>query len=280
MTRVPIALLVCLSVLATSGEAPARRHNSRCVLKNPPADDGVLLSTFTTRFSARAHKRASNVRRAGLRLDGAEIPRGGALSYNHLVGPRDARSGFLPAPAIDRGRLVDKTGGGACQPSSTLHAAALFAGLGVEERSEHTLLSAYIGAGLDASVVYGLKDLVLKNPYPFPIRLAAEVGERHFSVRILGQRGRRGWVEIQTRPVKRRRHKVVIEVDPNLNSKDYLVDVFGMDGLRVARKRLWKDRRGRVVRLERLADDFYYPRDEVVRVGPDRSSARAAPTAD
>jgi vancomycin resistance protein YoaR len=91
------------------------------------------------------------------------IEPGETFSFNEHVGPRDRSHDFWLAPVIANGELTDGPGGGVCQVSSTLHAAARLARLTVTERTPHTRSSSYIAPGLDATVVYPDKDLKLRN---------------------------------------------------------------------------------------------------------------------
>ncbi len=257
-----IAILLALPPLAE-----ARRHNSRCVMRHPPAQDGRLISEFTTRFKAKNYGRAANVRLAAQSLDGVEIAPGALISYNRLVGPRSEEAGFELAPAIDRGKKVDKWGGGVCQPSSTLHAAALVGGMTLIERRPHTWQSKYIASGFDATVVWGKKDLVLQNPWPFPIRIAMEVGESHITARLLGDDVPRGWVDMRTRMVKQHEFKTEVEVDEDLQPDTMLIMITGLAGARVERERVFQ-LPGKPPRRQHLYDDVYYPRDALVRIGP------------
>ena len=260
------ALPLLLVLLLAPSAADARRTWSPCVLSVPPADDGVLLAEFTTRFKARVKRRAANVRLAALRLDGVTIPPHGRLSYNATVGPRSEGRGFRAAPVIDNGQLTEKTGGGVCQPSSTLHAAALLAGLGVEKRQSHLWASAYIAAGFDATVVWAQKDLVITNPYPFTVRVAADTGVGFLTIRILGDAPRPGWVELRTKELDRVAHKVVREPDATLPiGREVLVNQ-GSDGLKVARSRWWF-LPGRRPRVEPLSTDVYAPHDTLLKIG-------------
>src|SRR5690606_221451 len=77
--------------------------------------------------------------------------------------------GFGWAPVILDGELEPGVGGGICQVASTLHAAAVHALLEVVERRSHSRPSGYVSLGLDATVIYGEQDLVIKNPYPAPL---------------------------------------------------------------------------------------------------------------
>ena len=71
--------------------------------------------------------------------------------------------------------MVEGTGGGTCQVASTLHAIAFFGGLDIVQRLPHSRPSGYIPAGLDATVVYPVVDLKLRNPFTFPVVVHATV---------------------------------------------------------------------------------------------------------
>lgn len=110
------------------------------------------------------------------------------FSFNATVGPRTAENGFVEAPVIFKGELDKGIGGGVCQLSSTIHAAARFAGLGVSDRQPHSRPSKYMPPGLDATVGFPedckgdprnpdcyAPDLRLKNLYDFPVKIVATV---------------------------------------------------------------------------------------------------------
>ncbi len=261
------ALLIMIA-LATAWptEASARRHWRACVLGERPADRGVLLSQFTTRFSPKHVRRAANVRLAAQSLDGVTLGPAELLSYNRVVGPRSEAAGFRLAPAIDRGKKVDRWGGGVCQPSSTLYAAALLGGMTIVERKPHTWQSKYIASGFDATVVWNRKDLVVRNPWRFPVRISAEVGEGYLTIRLLGDRPRPGWVTVDTKQVKQHEFEVDVEVDDTLAPDDMLVMITGIAGARVERERIFH-RRDQAPHREPLPTDVYYPRDALVRIG-------------
>lgn len=107
--------------------------------------------------------RTENVRLAAARLEGLLIEPGEEVSFNDTVGPRDAERGYRTAQIIVEGRFIDGLGGGVCQVSSTLYNVLLSAGLEIRERHPHSLTIAYVPKGRDATVVYGVKDLVFAN---------------------------------------------------------------------------------------------------------------------
>ena len=70
------------------------------------------------------------------------------MKYGPLVTPFTAENGYSPAPGYLNGKTVDMIGGGACQASSTLYAAVLYANLEIVQRVNHGYASDYIGLGL------------------------------------------------------------------------------------------------------------------------------------
>ena len=99
---------------------------------------------LTTKYKDRTH----NLKVGAAKLDGYVLRPGELLSYNKVVGPRNKAQGYRTAPVITAGELVDGMAGGSCQLSSTLFAAAFFAGLSLESSRPHTIPSGYIKMGL------------------------------------------------------------------------------------------------------------------------------------
>ena len=110
----------CLDLLARTGVAMA-----------PGIDFDTVLGFFETRYNTakKYADRTYNLRLAASRLDGMVLMPGDVFDFNEVVGPRDEAHGYKVAPVIAQGELVDGIGGGTCQVSGTLHAAAFFAGL-------------------------------------------------------------------------------------------------------------------------------------------------------
>lgn len=144
-----------------------------------------LLRSYTSLFKTAAKdERVHNITLGAKKLDGSTIaPLGGLWSFNDTVGPRTMEAGFKAAPTLLMGEVIPGMGGGMCQVSSTMHAAALLAGLTIVKRMPHSRPSSYIDRGLDATVNYpehcweGKQDpntcfdLVISNPYDFPITI-------------------------------------------------------------------------------------------------------------
>ncbi len=148
----------------------------------------AVLGWFETRYSTakKDEHRTYNLRLAAKKLDGLVLMPGEELDFNAVVGPRDEAHGFRVAPVIAQGELVDGIGGGTCQISGTLHAAAFFSGLEIVERYPHSRPSSYIRMGLDATVSYPNINYRFKNPFDFPVVLHEKVAGGTVRAEILG----------------------------------------------------------------------------------------------
>ena len=76
--------------------------------------------------------------------------------------------------AYFKGEIVQATGGGICQVSSTAYATFLFAGIIPEKRYPHSIPVSYAPLGLDAALSVGGKDLQIKNTLDAPILIQAK----------------------------------------------------------------------------------------------------------
>lgn len=147
-----------------------------------------LLHAFETRyaFGNAAGGRKDNIEMAAQGIHGTIIPPGEVLSFNTIVGERSYERGYRAAPELANGRVVDGIGGGICQVAATLHAAAFLAGFDVLEYQPHGRPVRYIDMGLDAMVAWPNKDLKVRNPYPFPVRIDSSAQQGVARVALYG----------------------------------------------------------------------------------------------
>ncbi len=213
-----------LTTLAQHLDEEPRVLNLRLLPREPrvrsedlaPVDVTQVLSAYETGFRGRAGPRARNIRLAARALDGTWLPSGGTLSFNQVVGPRTPQRGYLEAPVIIGDETEPGIGGGVCQVASTVHAAAVLGGLQIISRRSHSRPSGYAPLGLDATVVQGEVDLVIRNPYPAPILLTTRFPDRYrLRVEWLGLKSR---AEIRHSAVVRERHPFLrrIAIHPEL----------------------------------------------------------------
>ncbi len=144
------------------------------------------LATFTTRFDVSDVDRSTNLRIACQKINGKVLLAGETFSYNKTLGARTAAAGYRNGKIYSGGEVVDGIGGGICQISSTLYNSVLLANLQIVERRNHQFVTSYVGAGRDATVVYGAIDFKFKNTRQYPIRIVASAQNGIATVSIYG----------------------------------------------------------------------------------------------
>lgn len=155
-----------------------------------------LVSEFTTPYPC-CPPRVTNIQRAAEILDGTIIPAGGTFSLNEALGKRTRERGFVAAPMIQRGRLVDAVGGGVSQVATTFYNAAFFAGLALVAHTPHQFYISRYPRGREATVSWGGPELVFRNDWPAAILVKVRADSTSITVRFYSSRlGRR--VETET----------------------------------------------------------------------------------
>lgn len=145
-----------------------------------------VLGSYSTYFGSSSASRANNVRLAASRIDGIELMPGEEFSYDKTILPRTYANGYREAGVYVGNKVESGLGGGICQPSSTLYAAALYANLEILERHNHSLPVSYLPAGLDATIAEGYLDLRLRNNSDYPIKISAVTEGGVITFEILG----------------------------------------------------------------------------------------------
>lgn len=180
---------VKIDLICTQPEISAQNLRDRLFVDN--------LSTYTTKVTGRSN-RLTNVKLAAQRCNSKILLSGDEFSFNGAVGEQNAETGFKTAGATLNGKPVQAYGGGICQVSSTIFAAALFANLEIVERWEHDYVSSYIAAGLDAAVAWNELDFRIANNTSYPIILDVIYADGYLTVTIRGTKTDDASVKIQT----------------------------------------------------------------------------------
>jgi len=98
--------------------------------------------------------------------------------------------GFAIGRTIRNGKIVAESGGGLCQASGILQQLSIIAGLQVLERYNHSVdiytdETRFCPLGSDATVVYGYKDLRIRNIYSFPITFQMNICDAELEITLL-----------------------------------------------------------------------------------------------
>jgi len=165
---------------------PVIRLKPRVTTEELKKVKGKMLGTYTTWFNPRNYNRAHNIRLSAEAIDHQLILPGQLFSFNHWVGIRSLKRGYLPARIIVKGEYSEGVGGGICQTSSTLFNSADQAGLTIIERISHSKRVAYVPEGRDATVSWGGPDFQFQNPFDEPILIEATAKGGRLTVNIYG----------------------------------------------------------------------------------------------
>ena len=143
----------------------------------------ALVSEFTTYYPA-GEPRVVNIKRAARLLDGGILRAGATFSMNEALGERTPAKGFVPAPTISGGRLVDSVGGGISQVATTLYNAAFFAGLDLVAHTPHSLYIDRYPMGREATISWGGPELVFRNDWAAAVLMKFDATETSITVRF------------------------------------------------------------------------------------------------
>lgn len=161
-----------------------------------------LLGTFTTRFAC-CQPRVTNIRLIAAAIDRAVVLPGERFSLNEAAGERTRAAGYVPAPFIADGKIVDSIGGGVSQFSTTLYNAAYLAGLQIDAHRPHSFYIDRYPPGREATLNFPDIDMAWTNDTTAPVLIRTATDTTSVVASIYGtDHGRR--VHVQTgarRPV-------------------------------------------------------------------------------
>ena len=97
---------------------------------------------------------------------------------------------FKKGRSLKKGLITEEIGGGLCQVAGIIYHISIIAGLQIIERHNHSIDiytddTRFAPLGADASVVFGYKDLRIRNNFAFPIKFEISVIENQISIRLL-----------------------------------------------------------------------------------------------
>lgn len=147
-----------------------------------------VISSFTTKMTLENEKeenRLFNIKTAISYINGKIIKPDETFSYNTNIWANGKGKKYKVAQTLSQNGMDRGRGGGVCQVSSTLFVAALKANLKIVERYNHSRKVSYAPLGLDATYVTGVKDLKIKNPYKYPIKIEASYTNDHITINLV-----------------------------------------------------------------------------------------------
>lgn len=227
------------------------------------------LAEFTTKYNNSDNERNNNMMQACKRINGQILLPGQTLSMNAELGPRTLENGFKEAKVIINNELVDGVGGGVCQVVSTLYNVVLLSRLQVVERYPHSIPLAYVGPGRDATISEDDLDFKFLNNKKYPICINAYVSGDSINIAIFGEDdGESTKVKLASEKVK--------EFEPDFEElffDDYLargiekLERKAVNGYIARVYRLTYDINGKIIKTEKISEDYYKPIRAKLRIG-------------
>jgi vancomycin resistance protein YoaR len=161
-----------------------------------------LFPTFTTeqahalgirkmvgRFSTHhvcCQPRVHNIHRIAELMNDVIVRPGETLSVNAVVGQRTQKNGFILAPGIEEGEMVDTLGGGVSQFATTLFNAVFHAGYDIIERQAHSYWFPRYPMGHEATLSWPKPDLIFKNDTASGLVIKTEYTDTRITVTLYG----------------------------------------------------------------------------------------------
>lgn len=242
------------------------------------------LASATTELSESNEPRTNNVRLAAKAINGTILNPGDEFSYNQVVGERTEARGYQSAGAYSDGQVIEETGGGVCQPSSTLYMAVLRADLEVTQRQNHSFTVSYTPLGEDATVSWGGPDFCFRNNTEYPIKILAEQTNGQMIMTILGTKTNDKSVEMRTEVLETYSPQTIEREDSSMPEGETRVEQTGITGYST---RTYKQVTVNGETTETLANTSNYSkRDRIVYVGTgtayseEKSEQESGPTED
>lgn len=129
-----------------------------------------------------------NITTASEKINHYILMPGEIFSFWKIVG--NPEKDYKKSRSIIENKLSEEKGGGLCQVSGIIYYISLLGGLEVLERYNHSMdlyteETRFTPLGTDATVVYGYKDLRVKNNYPFPVKFQLSIKNNQLKIDLL-----------------------------------------------------------------------------------------------
>jgi vancomycin resistance protein VanW len=142
-----------------------------------PHSSMLIQPIFKTNLS---ENKIHNLKLAGNEINKYTLAPGEIFSFWNIIGNPTLTKGYKKGRNLVNGKLSEEEGGGLCQLSGIIYHAALINGLEILERYPHSVDiynedNRFTPLGADATIVYGYKDLRIKNNTPSTLRFEFKV---------------------------------------------------------------------------------------------------------
>ncbi len=181
------------------------------------------VSGFSTEYPP-GQARVTNIHLMADAVDGAIVWPGEEFSLNQYVGERTEAGGYVLAPMILGGELVDSFGGGVSQFATTFYNAVFFGCYEDISHKPHSYYFTRYPEGREATISWPEPDLVFRNDSDALIIIKTQYTSTSITVEFYGNNGGRVCDAEKSDRYGYTDPDEVYEADPELTPEDEIVD--------------------------------------------------------
>ena len=201
-------------------------------------------------------------------IDGSLVKPGDTWSFNATTGERTEEKGFQKAPVIVDGAHEDQLGGGVCQVATCVFNTACYAGLGIENRVNHSFyIPAYDDEGFaDATVSWPEPDFAFVNDMDNWVLLTANTDDGSVNVALWGTSDGRSVTCERGEWQEGEKYQQIRQEDPTLAAGVTELTQSGVDGRKIKIRYTATSATGEVLHDIEFNSE-YVPQNEITKVG-------------
>jgi vancomycin resistance protein YoaR len=147
-----------------------------------------FVSEFTTSHPA-GQQRVINIHLMADTVDGAIVEPGAEFSLNEYVGQRTSEKGYVPAPMIFNGELIDDVGGGVSQFATTFYNAVFYGCYEPVDHKPHSYYFSRYPEVNEATISWPSPNLIFRNNSDTIVIIKTIYTETDITVQFYGDNG-------------------------------------------------------------------------------------------
>lgn len=238
-----------------------------------------LIGSFSTKYTAYDKNRNTNLVVGCKYINGTIIAPDEVFSASAGLGEQTYARGYRDAGVYVNGKVEAGMGGGVCQITSTLYNAAIYAELGIAERSPHSMTVGYVPLGRDAAIAGNYKDLKIKNNTGYPVYLEAYASNGVLQINLYGHEVHEAGRKVEFETVYEatiEKPQEIVKEDPEKPEGEREVTSKGRTGAKVSVfKKVFEN--GKQVSRERFSSSSYRAVADEVTVGTKKAVTASQP---
>jgi vancomycin resistance protein YoaR len=236
--------------------------------------DIQFVSSFSTEHPA-GQARVTNIHLFADAVDGAIVLPGEEFSLNKHVGQRTADKGYVPAPMIQGGELIDDVGGGVSQFATTFYNAVFYGCYEDVYHKPHSYYFSRYPEVNEATISWPEPHLIFRNNTDAAVIIKTSYTDTSITVQFYGDNG---GCEVERQLGSRYDYTDPEEEyigNPDLNPDEEEVTQRGWGGFSNTVKRVMRWPDGRVVEEDYVWK--YNAAPKIIEVHPCRANATGEP---